>query len=691
MRSVFGDMQHVQRLAHRLHAIASGNPRDLLALAQDMLDRGVVRYEAGAWSLSANVEDVELPASMAQALMNRMQRLSPAARELACTWSLAPDVSMSFEECIAVSQDGPSSRPGAVLDELLHAQIVELASDRYALSAAVSAPVLRNSLSEDTKRRMHVRLSRMFALREANGIPEAFHLLFGGESERGLDALVAICRRLGETARANMEIFTALVRTLPPDWYEALRLAIDLCDRLNRSRGDVLALLLGTSPLTSLAGIIDRELRARTLASLRRDSGLADWEELPADMPPDDRLRAALERTQARFATATAHDRGLEPLAAIRALANATIEAVAVVSHSIDYELSVSLPSLEPFEALSPALGVIDRLVLGSRARITGRFDTTRQRYYDLLRGTERIEQTGLDESQQVLTRQGVMCGLGMLEASMGLASSMGWARQIEHEPTHRINALLIEMLHCQWTGRMREAARIKHRIELLRIQHGSLQYFEGMHLLYQIGATVAAEGLTLIRQTLEEIERMARRFAAWTVVRDYARAEYERLRGDAASACGHLERALSGCEAGLHQFWHTIAAAHVRVLLELGRVEDARRLGEQYLVAAQNAGLGYAANFVRVPLAVAQARAGDHATALRTADAAIVAFRTLRRKNRACQLRFGRVDARGRRRCRSPLLHVRTRTGARGQAMRRRGGRPSVLRGAGIHRSRAQ
>ena len=81
LRSVFGDVPHVQLLSMRLHGLAEGNPRDVLQLAQHLVEKGVLRYHAGAWSLPASIDPGELPASMAQALDTRIAALPPAARD----------------------------------------------------------------------------------------------------------------------------------------------------------------------------------------------------------------------------------------------------------------------------------------------------------------------------------------------------------------------------------------------------------------------------------------------------------------------------------------------------------------------------------------------------------------------------------------------------------------------------------
>ncbi|HEX4353316.1 MAG TPA: protein kinase, partial [Polyangiales bacterium] len=83
VRSVFGDAKNVQLCAGRIHALAQGNPRVILELAQHLVDRNLARYEAGSWRLPADVADRELPRTLSESLQRRIDELSRDARELA--------------------------------------------------------------------------------------------------------------------------------------------------------------------------------------------------------------------------------------------------------------------------------------------------------------------------------------------------------------------------------------------------------------------------------------------------------------------------------------------------------------------------------------------------------------------------------------------------------------------------------
>jgi hypothetical protein len=82
--------------------------------------------------------------------------------------------------------------------------------------------------------------------------------------------------------------------------------------------------------------------------------------------------------------------------------------------------------------------------------------------------------------------------------------------------------------------------------------------------------------------------------------------------------------------EPGCHQIWAQVAGAHVRALFELGRLPEARKLGEQYLSIANRQQLGYVRNYLRMPLSLVLAGMGEHEIGAALAHAAIEDFQSL-------------------------------------------------------------
>jgi hypothetical protein len=226
-----------------------------------------------------------------------------------------------------------------------------------------------------------------------------------------------------------------------------------------------------------------------------------------------------------------------------------------------------------------------------------------------LLARTDAPDRAGLEVSHHRYMRVVVMNGLGMLEAAMGLASCLRWAEQIETDPLFQVNGLLVRVLYRLWQGQCLQAERDQRRIETMRIESSARQNFENAHLLWQVSAHAALEDLTRLRRTLEEIRRAAEDFPGWQPVVSYAKAEFQRVRGDLRRAETELASSLSKIAAGEHQMWPNLAAARVRVVDDLGRHEDAVALGRRYIEQAEQAEIGFARHFISLALSVAEAR----------------------------------------------------------------------------------
>jgi hypothetical protein len=108
-----------------------------------------------------------------------------------------------------------------------------------------------------------------------------------------------------------------------------------------------------------------------------------------------------------------------------------------------------------------------------------------------------------------------------------------------------------------------------------------------------------------------------------------YARGEYQRIRGDYQHALEELKKAMELAAPGRNQNWAYMAGGYLKTLIELEAYQQAEAEGRQFVQAAHGAGLDFASNFVQMPLAVAEAKAGNYADAVATADKVIESFGT--------------------------------------------------------------
>jgi tetratricopeptide (TPR) repeat protein len=629
LRSVFGDAPQLGVLAHRLHALAAGNPRDLMRLAQHLLDRGLVSYRGGAWSLPAAIDADDLPVSIAHALAERLARLGGAARELAGALALAPELSVTFEECSILSELG-SALAHAALDELLHADVVRASGERYVLAQGGWAPLLRAGLDPELERTLARRLALLFEQRPDERFRMAQQLLRAGEDARALDVLFEHVQVTTQQTELRPEAFSALVRALPADWQRTFERAITLSHDHGRKRADVYALLGRYAGIVAMMGAPVPQHVADLLQSLARDAGLDLWPGLDPALGSVPRIARALELAKARNDQLPEEQRGLDPIDALRLLGRMLIQAGGSISTSLDVPLLEALPTLGPYAAISPALGVTETLLAAIRARLTAQLPRSKQLYADVLERTAQPDRGGIGASHFTYLRLGTMYAIGMLDAALGLRSSLEWADQIEAEPLHRVNALYLRMLYRLSQADVTGAENDMREVELLRIQNSPRQWFEGTYLFWRLHAFSALDDLTRVKQSAEQIAELAALHRGWVPVWRFAQGEYHRIRGDFGQALAAYAAAHAVIPDGGHQIWPLLAGAELRVSYEDARFEHALERGHALLERAERQDLGYGVSHLLMPLSLIEARLGLHEQAVLHAERVIELFETL-------------------------------------------------------------
>jgi hypothetical protein len=618
LQSLFGDVPNLGSLTHRIYDVAGGNPRDVLRLAQHLVERGIVRYAGGAWTVPAQIDQLELPNSMASALRVRVESLGPSARRLAFAFSLCPDRSFDFVECQRL--DGVRDQGGALfsdLDELLNADILRRIDDRLRLAHPIwIAPVREvhvreheGALHAELERTLHARLA---AVLEAAGqeFRAGQHWLRAGEHGRALDVLVEHARHSQDETARDPEVFMHYAQSLPADWLETYERAFELCVELKRPERDAFYLRSRLAGIVPAFSADDKGQIAALLARLKQDSGLADWETLDAALSPSLRIERAIELAQARHASVPERERVLPPQAAMAVLARTVGSATSRVAAGLDVPYLRALPVLAPFAPISTSFGLLDKLMQGLEARYTGNSERAREIYQSVLERLAEPDLAGLDRSYAEITRLSVMNALGVMEACMGLASSLEWAQRTASHPGYLLNAVQTRMLYHLYQGNIHAADDCKRQAEKLRVQ--SLQLYESSHLVWEIGAYTIAEDLTRLRHAIEACVSLGQRFGPWLAVQHFAGAEYHRIRRDPGRALSGVETALALAEPGVHPLWANIATTRVRVLGDLGRHTEALAAAETYVELAQRTDIGSSADPLWLALAVCRVRVHD-------------------------------------------------------------------------------
>jgi serine/threonine protein kinase len=625
LRSVFGEVPHLVQVAHRIHAIARGRPREIMQLARHLVDRSVIRYQAGVWSLPASIADEELPSNMLDALRVRVSELTAVAAELAHAMALAPGVRCSLDECTRLA--AASTRDvRAALTELVAAELVVAVGSVHMLAGSAVQTAVLAAFDSVERSELHMRLADLFERRNANDLRLASHLLAAGADERAAGVLVQQATASVKETDQDPDAFAALLQSLPPNWLEIYARGVELCS--GRPSADAHAIRVRIAGIAAFSKV-DATPHFRLLyEQLERDAGLDIYATL-AHVPAAERLKHSFGAAMQRYAASPERERRTDPATTVRMLSRMVVAGVGNAGMTLSVEVAKMLPDLTPLIPLSPALAVVQQLSDGVRARLTGANDTLREIYGSVIQQlTEHSH--GLDATYRDAIRLSLTYMLGALEASMGLAISLERAEQMEQAPLYEVNATLVRMLYHLWQGDIREAQRFKALAEQQNLERMRPQGVDGGHLPRELSAYAASDDLTRVKQLIPSIEAMAATLAGWRPVLHWARAEYDRIRGDLAAADAELNLAFVAMQPEGHLIWADVAGSHIRVLTARGQLEEACESGLQYLAQAEQRGLVTNTHAIGMPLAVALANSGDTDRAIELADRAIAHFTML-------------------------------------------------------------
>jgi serine/threonine protein kinase/tetratricopeptide (TPR) repeat protein len=628
--SVFGDAPNVQLLADRLYRVSQGSPSAVMKFAQHLVDKGVIRYEAGAWTLPNRIDTGDLPESLNATLKTRLEKLKKEALELAETLVLSPEQSFSVDECLCLSDLSDKARVIQTLNELLSFEIVSTDGHRYALSQQGWVSVLKEGVDKERSRALHLRLAEMYIRRGNEACRIARHLFEAGEEERGLDVLISDAESDKKKIDQSSKAFSDFVLSLPRDWREVYEKALSISLKQNRPKKQSFLLRVILTRISDHSGLEKRSHVIEVVDQLVRDSGLACYKELGDSLDEQSRVWRALELTQKRYDESPQSERVLPVQEAIPELAKTLSNVVGIAASSYDTPLLAAMPSLGPLAPLSPALHVIDQIVAATLTMFSAHLEKSIERFREVIKRISEPDRGGLDDTVYKNTYFGFRYGLGMVESSLGIKSSLEWAEEIEKEPLHQVNAWRIRMVYYLRQGDVYKAEACKKKIEVLQIQNSPSQFYEGSHLYPELNTGAWSDDLVKVKRVIDGLEPMAKRFAPWIPVLHFARGEYQRIRGDFKSALKEHKKALSLMAPTRHITWASAMGAYLKTLLELDRTNDVIEIAEKKLVEAENAGLQVETSNIRLPLAIAYAKQGKFESALKQSETSINSYRAL-------------------------------------------------------------
>jgi hypothetical protein len=606
IQSVLGNVPDLKRVADWLYDIGQGNPAQTVELIQCLVDRSIVRYTDGAWTLPERLDHADLPSDIAQAFEQRLVQLSVPARRVLETMAVHARRMDLGEVLLLTDVDAaPGEREStlfAAVDELLAAHVLRLEGETYRFRHRVLADAVGRSVTPELRKSLHLHMGNSLLSHfdaKAPGSDSdlvsmhkrmmgAYHLMLGGDEERAL--AVALPQYESVEKVGHIPIWEG------NEWYVdgGLR-SLDVATRFNKPPWVKLHIL--TSLVMCGIHVDHRLIRFAepALSRLREDTGLIYLDRFAGEPDPAKRVRKAIGTAAAAHEATPEAARGLHPIPAIAQFVRCTVSAAAICSHTFEVERMLEYRSmLEPLTHLAPPVQTWLDYISSMAERCSGRLDRETELRLKVLDGLERKELVTTTEVR-VHMRGFTLYALGQHEAMQNPRQGLARATELEQQaPFMRYEAWQLRLLAHISAGNQREAQACGECMEIAALQGGAAKYqvqYSGLPFLAE--AYALAGDLMGLKHMLEKLRPIADDTQAWSIFYCSARSQYHRLRGQLEEARTLAENAVRGVRAGGHRGWLFATITLIETLLESGQASSARELSEQALGEARAAELG--------------------------------------------------------------------------------------------------
>lgn len=622
--SLFGDAPETRRLALRLHEQSGGSPGHCMDLVRYLVGARLVRYAGGLWMLPDDTWVEGLPRTAEELVAARLHAMPAETLALAEALSVA-STPLPLGLCLGLAKtDARSEGRSAVarLDDLVTEGVLVGSGGRYRFADESLREALAARLDGERRARLHRQVGEAL-LREGSTFDSTiagWHLLRGGDEERGAEILAESGRRL----------------ILEMDDLHAAVPALESALAVYRARGRPAheqALLVG--PLAAASFFVDRRLAGRygaeALSLLCEATGVAEAGRLRRVVGARASLgvavaTATMERRLGRGAPSTVSTRDLFELLLRCAM---TLAGVATVCNDADAVRHVTTV-LEPLSGLGEghAATWLHRHCTSLLALCEGRLGEARS---GLLLVLEELDsgrrRSSFPEQSRRMFIGGALYALGAIESLRGDGEVLAYADRMEALDLRLYDTVAdqLRMLHHAHRGESELARRHRDRVEGHAIARGSAWQIEVWEPPMMLLVYLRECNVVGLKLTAERLDRLSHEVPSLAKYASIAKGAHLWLRGDLDEAARVLE-GMAG--AGTAPFLGQGAAAGV-----LAGVYNAR--GEHARAAAVSGGvLGSLGpderSFVRLFLqarrehAIALAGLGDVAGAHRELERAI-------------------------------------------------------------------
>jgi len=584
LRSLFGDVAHLGRLAKWMHRQTDGSPLHCTELARHLVDAGIVRFSEGTWVIPKQVPQEVAPEGLAAAMESRVGRLSEHARSVAESISVHGG-EMSLDLVVDLAADVEASGTDLVLaaiDELVQEGVVVDEGERLRFRHDSLREALLRQLTPDRRTQLHRRVAGALldeATHQGGGLDPAeevdvgWHLFHGGDRKRGAEYL----------SRAGVRLFEAQAHA---DCLAPMQAALEVFEEEGRPEVECMQLRV---KLLTAGWVSDREV-----GLAHAEQALASWSHY-CGLTLAGRLRRYLGVHLAFFCgLVTCTFRWLKslgkapsPMAALGQFALAVGYACALANASNHPDrLRALCATTEPFRAFkgNPPYTVY-LLVHAMPDLILGRLDDGARKLSEATRLVTRRFLSPLTKWERVLGEAAVR-GLRALIDLNTLNPRLFEDLERIRELDLRYYDLVVETTRVnyhRYRGEEDVAQAMETACEEQAIQLGSWST-DVQALVFAHPAYAFCHDVEGLKRCIDELERRCQEGFAFEDRLAATRAEYHRERGEyerAMETALPMYRSLRAENFLMRQY---IGSTVAQISLEAHRYEEAQRVAREVL-----------------------------------------------------------------------------------------------------------
>jgi hypothetical protein len=624
VRSLFGDVPNVGRVAGLVYERGAGNPRECLELAGFLVRKRIAKYVGGSWVLPQEVAGDELPSRIEDVVVASLRALTGAARDLAETLSV-DGTPVSIERCETIAKGLSAAEVYQALAELVAEQILTVDGERYRFRHDGLRKGVLAQLDESRRRQLHVNLAQDLLARStlfSAQVQAAWHLVRGGEESRGAELIV----RAGANYLTDEGSYGSTSEVVA-----ALCMALEIYERQGRSKHEIADVLF---PLVPLGFFVDwhvvRDHGERALDLGLEISGLARAERLARILGPKLGLALGLGWAALRLRSLRAARVSYDLKSAIRRLCGVMPAAIGAASICFD---GAAIARIQ--ERLTPLklLGKPDQIpnLLHRFAAIQALVHQDHmQLAVDALselaphfRRADIIASIGDGQSRGMYG--GVLYTLALVHCFQfgGRALELAAEMQALRISVWEASGEQIRLFYHANRGESVAVARCRERVELFAMRGESTWQADIFFPALLMDSDLLAADTVAARRNAEQLARRAEQIPTLAPYAQLAQAGYLSLRGDLSKAIDSFEQVLPQFEPHKRLSWLPMRAYYAAALNRNGQHAHAKQLLTEALALLDPRDERFAVKRLEAErqLAFADAGLGDHASAAQRLD----------------------------------------------------------------------